>query len=132
MLLDALETPRGQAILHAAFVGANVVDTPPSVAPAPAPAQKPKLKKVLVAGLLGMQAESVKRQFGDKFDLRFLYADDKVSRVREQARHADVAIGMVGFISHKQEPALQACPDYRRVSNGVTSLKTVLTAMTGD
>lgn len=131
LIVTAMESPRGQEALRRAM-RPDVPPPPRAVATAHTKDMLverfagPK-RKVLIVGLLGVQAETVKQSYSDKLELRFLSQEDTVKRMREQSRGVDVTIGMVGFMSHPQDKALnKESENYRRVSNGVSGLKSVL------
>jgi len=90
-----------------------------------------RLKRVLVVGLLGSQAEAIRRDFGDKLDLRFLTQEDSSQRIKENAEGADKVYGMVGYMGHHVEKAIirgGGRDKYLRINGTTSELKTALNA----
>ena len=131
--LDALESPRGQAAIRKAFeVPCGVPDEQFKVEglSAIAPVVK-RQRKVLIVGLLGSQQEEIKRDFGQKLDLRFLPSEIPTKQARENAKSVDVTFGMVSYMSHPLDGALnKAAVNYRRVNGTVSDLKRLMYHLT--
>lgn len=117
-----------------------VDDEPPAVAAAtpilpfvkhnPLPTQTVTLhkpKKVLIAGMLPVQAETIKNEFGRLFELRFMASDCNHGQAKELSGNSDHTLAMIDFINHSLEGALRrTANDFRRVNGGVTGMRLML------
>jgi hypothetical protein len=91
------------------------------------PVNKTKMKRVIVAGSLNSQSNSIEKEFGEKLDLRFWTKDQSNDTLRSMLQHADAAVAMVGFLSHPQDNIIKSSKVmYIPVSGGVTQVKLTL------
>lgn len=133
IFLKAIESPRGQQALRDAFevTYTEHVDTVPirTEHRPTMPSSKPKVKRkqILIVGLLGVQEEEIKKQFGAAFTLKFLTADANSSRMRELAKSSDVSIAMIAYIHHGVSAILKkASKNFHYVNGCVKDLTRVL------
>ena len=83
--------------------------------------------KILVAGLLPIQAGEISRELGDKIELKFWSSDESKDRLKILSKHCHVAVGVTNFISHPADASMKAlAPKYVRYTGGVTRLKDTL------
>ena len=84
--------------------------------------------RVMVVGLLGVQANSVAAELGNDLEMRFFTQEESHQRLTQQAQGADYALVMTKWCSHPTEFAVRrgGCPDFRRVSGGPSDLLRVL------
>jgi hypothetical protein len=100
--------------------------TVPNFLEAP-PQERPHLPKVLVAGLLNSQVQTVSKTYKDRLDIRFWTKDKSPDQLRRMSDTCDVALGFTGFLSHSHDAILKdRAPRYERVMGGVTKLGEVL------
>ncbi len=75
----------------------------------PKTAEQPKLKKLLIAGLLkSNHVEEVKKEFSDLFDLRFYHPDENMTLLSSRAVGADKVILLTEQVSHKHKQVLES------------------------
>lgn len=89
-----------------------------------------KPARVLVVGLLGSQAETIRREFGDKLDLRFLTQEDSSERIKENSKSVDKVYALVGKMGHHIEKAIMqggGRDKYVRINGTVSELARALT-----
>jgi len=118
VILVALEDPKIRSLLS------------PTTAPealSQIKVKKTKLKRVIVAGTLGSQANVIEKAFANKLDLRFWSKDQSNDTLRQMLSHADAAVAMVGFLAHSHDQILKASKvQYIPVSGGVSQIKGAL------
>ena len=83
-----------------------------------------KKRSVLIVGLRGANETMMKREFGTELSLRFYDNVHAVSELGPKCRKVDAVIGMVDFMSHKHQSAIQAeNANYIIISGGLTRLR---------
>jgi hypothetical protein len=81
-------------------------------------------RKILIAGLLPSQANVIRKEFADKFNLQFWGADESPHRLRLLAKEADVTVGYVSFLSHSHDDIMKGnAKQFVRHGGGMTGLK---------
>jgi hypothetical protein len=127
VLLEVLESPRGQAAIASALAAHLERQAPPKPTPTPAPTANvtagyaSRRPRVLVVGLLGVQGANIIQKYGERLELRLLGSDDKRDRIRDQAKSADLVFGMKSYIDGEVDRMLaKSHPGYVRV-NGTSS-----------
>lgn len=89
----------------------------------------PRLKKVLVTGLLPQQEGVLQAEFGDCFDLSF-WNDrngDGISQLKSKCAHVDHVLHHFGHSSHAVEDQIKKTGvPFQRISGGLTSMKNAL------
>lgn len=92
--------------------------------------QKPKLKKIMVVGLIGEQRNFIEKEFKDIFDLKFYDKDDNIQSLKERAINCDEIILMTKFISHKHQDLVKASgAPFSYCNGGISDLSKQLEAM---
>lgn len=87
------------------------------------PAEKVRLKKVLIIGLLPKQANEIDRSFNDVLDIKFLSGANQ-AQIKNAAAGADAIFAHTDHMNHSAEAAARStAKKYIRVSGGLTSLK---------
>jgi hypothetical protein len=146
MLVDELAAVFVEAALKA--MGSGLLGVQPQVELAPAtpglngdqqqhrivfhreasPARKPS---VLVVGLKGAQKTEIERSFADRFELRFVGADESKDHLRSATEKADTTVLVTDFISHSHQDIVKArSPRYLLSAGGMTNLKATLAGLT--
>jgi hypothetical protein len=85
---------------------------------------------IIVIGLKGTQPETIKKSFGERFDITFFNCDVTSSQLKSSLRFTDHVFYMTGFTSHTIQSILKNSKvkfDY--VSGGLTSLRSHLLAL---
>jgi hypothetical protein len=133
ILLEALESPRGQAAIMGAFDTWQLKQEGLQAPAAPKPCATvtagfgPRPRTVLVVGLLGVQIEQVKHEFANIFKLKFMSKTDGIDAIRSAAKSADHVFGMVSFCGGEVDRAVAKCTkEYTRVNGTMTDLRTQL------
>lgn len=90
------------------------------------PPAGPRLKVVLVVGLLPAQAGMIQAEFHTCFDLKF-WKDESLHKLKAMAGSADFVLVMTGKVSHKTTDALKTVAHYEPIRGGLTSLREFLT-----
>lgn len=87
----------------------------------------PRMKKVLVVGLLPQQAGMIAQEFGECLDLRF-FEGGNPSRLTEQGASVDLIVSHINHSRHAYEETIkQLSVPYLRVTGGMSSLRDTLT-----
>lgn len=90
--------------------------------------EKPRLKKILIAGLINPQIREIEREFHDTLDIRFWRTDENPNVLKSKAGQADKVILVTDFISHSHQGIIQNMNiKFIRHSGGMTKLKDLLT-----
>lgn len=79
--------------------------------------------RVLIVGLLGQQAESLKQVFKDRLKLQFWNEDRANDQLKQLVENAQVVIGATKFISHAIDGVLTRSENYIRVHGGVSKIR---------
>jgi hypothetical protein len=131
-MMRALKQCLSEAIRPVVETVLREIVTPPAAGPRATVTlvQRPSRPTVLVVGLLGSQAEAIKRDFSERLELRFLSQDDSQERMRQHCASAHVVYGMVGYMDHNTDAVLRkaAGDRYTRVNGTVGELTRLLTA----
>lgn len=94
------------------------------------PPSGPRKLALLVVGLKGAQKTEIHREFAERFDLRFVGADESKDALRAQAERAEKTVAMTDFISHSHEDIIKArSPHYIRQPGGMTQLRSTLAGL---
>ncbi|MHB1665994.1 hypothetical protein [Thiomonas sp.] len=100
---------------------------PEEAAPEPEPSAptvpREAMPKVLIVGLLNQQADQIRKQFGERLDLRFWAADRPNPQLQALLDSADVVVGATKFITHSIDGALTRSKNYIRMHGGVSRLR---------
>jgi len=112
-----------------------VHDVPPETIrpkhdPQPFQVDKPKLKKILVVGLINSQIREIEKEFQDTLDIRFWRTDEHTNMLKSKAGQADYTILVADFVSHSHQEILNTLGvKFIRHSGGMTKLKDLLTGI---
>lgn len=120
-----------QAISQAIDKIASLLEKPKNESVDITPAvQTPKLKRVMIVGLMGEQQNTIEKEFKDAFDLRFYNKDDPIHSLKSKASTCDEVILMTKFISHKHQDLVKASgAPFSYCNGGVSDLVKQLEAM---
>lgn len=92
------------------------------------PITTPKLKRVLVLGLLPEQQHMIHKEFDSVFKLTCLGSNDNANLIKSNSAHADSVFIVADFISHSTIKLVEStgCTP-RIVKGGMTSLRDAMT-----
>lgn len=89
--------------------------------------EKEYLPKILIAGLIPIQMEEIKKEFGDVFNLRFWQQDSSYKQLRNSSKGVDKIIVNNSFVSHQVTNIANASGvDVIQFSGGVSGLKEMM------
>lgn len=83
-------------------------------------------KKVAVVGLLAVQANDIKVEFGRSLDLRFFESTVTSDQIEEGIKHVDFAVLMTRFTSHKTQDKMRGHSGFMFCNGNSSSLKALL------
>lgn len=89
------------------------------------PQSRQSKRSLLVVGLLPAQAETMRKRFGDRLDLRFVSSQETPQVISSRIGNSDKVILMTNFINHShQNAAMQAAgrDNVLLVTGGISSL----------
>lgn len=88
----------------------------------------PRLKRVLIMGLIPSQIQEVANEFKGALDLRFWRTDQSANLLKALSKQVDQTVIMTDFIAHSHEGMIKnAEVPYVRQPGGITRLKDTLT-----
>lgn len=85
--------------------------------------QKGPVLKVLVVGLLGQQADSLRQVVKDRAKLLFWNEDRVSEQLKQLIDNSQVVIGATKFISHAVDGVLSRADHYMRIHGGVSKIR---------
>lgn len=85
--------------------------------------------KVLVCGLLPIQAEEISKEFSELLSFTFVASDQNMSVLKSNVSHVDSIIMMTKFISHSHSAIVAKYKNVININGGVSALKHKLTEM---
>lgn len=119
-----MHDPEAQKKLQAAMLGTSEAA---AVAPVQPVKQQPQAKKkVIVVGLLPVQANEVQKEFGRVFDMKFVGTNVPSQQIRDSAKNADIAICMTKFVSHSTQNTLRGHAGFNFCNGNTTALRIML------
>ena len=86
---------------------------------------KPSKRSLLVVGLLPAQAETIRKRFGDRLDLRFVSSQETPQLIAARVGNSDKVLLMTNFINHSHQAAAMQAKGRENVllvSGGVSKL----------
>ena len=87
-----------------------------------------KLKTIIIAGLLPGQGNTIKQEFGRKFNLEFIEGDSKnPKRLAAAAKGADHVLLITGKVGHHHQDQVRHHPGLIWVNGLMTEIRTRLT-----
>lgn len=100
----------------------------PETAKAAAKQTAPRLKRVLVMGLIPNQIQEVANEFKGALDMRFWRTDQSANLLKSLSKQVDQTVIMTDFIAHSHEGLIKnSGVPYVRQPGGITKLKDTLT-----
>lgn len=100
----------------------------PEPSKATAKIDSPRLKRVLIMGLIPNQIQEVTNEFKGALDLRFWRTDQSANLLKSLSKQVDQTVIMTDFIAHSHEVLIKnASVPYVRQSGGISRLKDTLT-----
>lgn len=90
----------------------------------------PRLKRILVLGLIPNQIQEVTSEFKDALDLRFWRTDQSSNLLKSLCKQVDNTVVMTDFIGHAHETIIKnADVPFIRQTGGISKLKDTLTTI---
>lgn len=89
-----------------------------------------RLPKVALCGLMPNQANEIRKEFSSFFDLVFVGADEKTTRLKDVSVNADFVVLDTKFISHQHQEQVRKHKGLHMVNGGVSAIKDKLVELT--
>lgn len=114
-----------QGIVASALQNGNLASVP-GLSNTVQTTEKPKKKKIVVVGLLSVQTQNINKQFGHKFNFKFIGANTPSQQIKDAMKHADVGIIMTQFTPHSAQAAMRSHPGFQFCNGNSTALENLL------